>query len=413
MFGRGALKRFRPFGAGASSSSASALAASAAAAAGIPPVAAIAAAAASSSLSLSLSSSSVAQRRRNEGGSSAASAAAAEPSGSSGVKRRKFGSSAQAAILESTDRARRQQREREQQAAQARSSFEDEMDPDERQEYIRNKQHAQREFRKRFRERAAREGRAPANGERWTDEEYAQAVEDEAALWFANRRAEQADQNQRRGIVPEDERAPADVPMLEEVGAVANADALDAEVDELFGAMLTKTAEQCDEAKQRMRLSTAQALSTDLLRDVRQCAGDLTMDAIARALNNMGCVRSEFQAMFHEAFIQACLPMSVACAEGEKECWRDSMAKVVANCAFLCLLLFLVFTVQTGRWYVRACSTTLELMNYVRRSSSKHRVDSERQDPSRCSWPVCFPRFPGLGYAYLFLPHAYTHTRMQ
>lgn len=232
------------------------------------------------------------------------------------------------------------------------------MDPDERQEYLRNKQHAQREFRKRFRERAAREGRAPANGERWTDEEYAQAVDDEAALWFANRRAEQADQNQRRGIVPEDERAPADVPMLEEVGAVANADALDAEVDELFGAMVIKTTEQCDDAKQRMRLSTAQALSTDLLRDVRQCAGDLTMDAIARALNNMGCVRSEFQALFHEAFIQACLPMSVARMEGEKRCWRDSMAEVVANCAFLCSLLYLVFTALTGRWCAHGCFTT-------------------------------------------------------
>lgn len=184
------------------------------------------------------------------------------------------------------------------------------MDADELREYNKNKQTAQHDFRRLFRERAAREGRTPANGESWTDEEYKQGIEDAALLWFNHRRDEQLEHNRRRGIAHEDERAPVDVPMLEVVSGGANQDALDGEVDDLFASMLDTSKAQCDEAMNRMRVSTAVSLSTDLLRDMRQCTGDLTMDAIARVLNNMGYVRSEFQAMFHEAFIQACLPMS-------------------------------------------------------------------------------------------------------
>lgn len=237
----------------------------------------------------------------------AAAAAAAEPEPAN--KRRKIGGGSHIQAVIESERTRQQQR----QAARVRQLAEDDgMDEEDRQELRRNLKRAERDFRKRFRERAEQDGRAPANGEAWTEEEYKQAVQDEAAMWAANRRAEQREHDLRRGIVPEEDRAPADVPMLDDVVAVFNEDVLDAEVDDMMTSMLAKTEAQCGEAMQRMRVSTAVNLSTDLLRDMRQCAGDLTMDAIARVLNEMGCTRSEHQAMFHDAFIQACLPMSVS-----------------------------------------------------------------------------------------------------
>lgn len=63
------------------------------------------------------------------------------------------------------------------------------------------------------------------------------------------------------------------------------------------------------ESEHDQGLNTRASLSMDPTLRARTCGGDQRMDAIRRTLGSLGYTRSQYQRMFHEAFVQACLPM--------------------------------------------------------------------------------------------------------
>lgn len=63
------------------------------------------------------------------------------------------------------------------------------------------------------------------------------------------------------------------------------------------------------EKEQMKDIHSRRDLSTDLLRDIRRSQGDLRLDAIRTTLNQLGYTRSKYQKIFHDAFVQSCLPM--------------------------------------------------------------------------------------------------------
>jgi hypothetical protein len=79
----------------------------------------------------------------------------------------------------------------------------------------------------------------------------------------------------------------------------------------VYGAMITTMKRRVAEATERRLLQSRETVSTDRLRDQRQCAGDLKLDAIRKCLGQMGYTPSQFQRLFHNAFIRACLPLYV------------------------------------------------------------------------------------------------------
>lgn len=78
--------------------------------------------------------------------------------------------------------------------------------------------------------------------------------------------------------------------------------------DDLFARMRELALDERVEAVARQRLYTRVHLATDKLvgADIRQ--GDLRLAKIRKCLTEMGYTRSQFQELFHNKFIQACLP---------------------------------------------------------------------------------------------------------
>ncbi len=75
---------------------------------------------------------------------------------------------------------------------------------------------------------------------------------------------------------------------------------------EMIVAAFKETAKQEEE---KLVLERRGVLSADLCRDTRRGVGDQRLDDIRKLLNSMGVTRSQFQRMFHDAFIRAILPI--------------------------------------------------------------------------------------------------------
>lgn len=74
-------------------------------------------------------------------------------------------------------------------------------------------------------------------------------------------------------------------------------------------ARLRGTTEQArEDALVRQRVHTRVHLATDKLAGANVKKGDIILAKIRECLNNMGYVRSEYQALFHSKFMSACLP---------------------------------------------------------------------------------------------------------
>jgi hypothetical protein len=121
----------------------------------------------------------------------------------------------------------------------------------------------------------------------------------------------------------------------------------DNEADSMYDAMLQSMQEEAKEAQAALHIRTRQDLSTDLLRDQKRCMGDLRLEGIRKTLNQMGYTRSQFQKMFHDAFIAACLPMYV----WDTKNWHhgvcvQSMERVLIS--WVLLLKSLVFLIKIG-----------------------------------------------------------------
>lgn len=90
-------------------------------------------------------------------------------------------------------------------------------------------------------------------------------------------------------------------------------DELEMKVDaaSLAETMLKDLLKAESEAEAREEVHTRADLSTDRLRDIRRCAGDLIVDRMRAMLNSLGLVRSTHQKQFHEYFLRAILPLYV------------------------------------------------------------------------------------------------------
>jgi hypothetical protein len=86
-------------------------------------------------------------------------------------------------------------------------------------------------------------------------------------------------------------------------------------IDEIHDDLVASFKKATIAADELRDIRTRTDLSTDLLRDLRQCGGDRRLANIQRILNSCGVTRSVHQKQFHEAFINACLPKSVARCE--------------------------------------------------------------------------------------------------
>lgn len=78
---------------------------------------------------------------------------------------------------------------------------------------------------------------------------------------------------------------------------------------ELWDDMITDFDALVQKADDGRNLFLRADLSADPLRDIRISKGDENMAAIRVTLNQLGYIRSVHQKMFHEKFIQACLPI--------------------------------------------------------------------------------------------------------
>jgi len=123
-----------------------------------------------------------------------------------------------------------------------------------------------------------------------------------AALTFENKQALRADaverirQRSMRGAHGEQEERMEDDESMSKEGADAVA-----AMDEMMRTMAINDGKEADDLQ---LIRTRNALSTDLLRDVRHVKGDTRLAAIRQCLNNMGYTRSTFQMIFHDNFIQ-------------------------------------------------------------------------------------------------------------
>ena len=82
-------------------------------------------------------------------------------------------------------------------------------------------------------------------------------------------------------------------------------------IDALYQALVDEMHEEAETAGRARIVHSREELSTDPTMALRHCDGDRKLDAIRRLLNSLGYTRSQYQRMFHDAFIRACLPMSV------------------------------------------------------------------------------------------------------
>lgn len=82
-----------------------------------------------------------------------------------------------------------------------------------------------------------------------------------------------------------------------------------ATVESMLAGMMARAQAEHDAEMARFEIRMRVDLSMDPLRDHKRCEGDIKLQKLYQCLNNLGYTRSEFQELFHEKFIQACLPI--------------------------------------------------------------------------------------------------------